>query len=111
MIFNAMWNSEIERFAVKKCSRLAMRLYAYADWCSLLAFISLFILWIVLKIKVWWWSVLLWALGRAVYLGYWHILTRHEFDYDDENACAAWRDNAGIRQTYTQQDYLNETNN
>lgn len=107
-MFNPMWDNEVERIAVKKCSPLAMRLYAYTDFCSLLSVIWLVFGWGVLSLGDWWWSIL-WILGRIVYrCVYIQILQQHEFSYDEENIKASWRDKSGKYHTYTHQDWLNE---
>ncbi len=53
-MFNPMWDNEVRRIAVQKCSPLAMRLYAYADLCSLLALIWLVLGWGALSLGGWW---------------------------------------------------------
>lgn len=108
-MFNPMWDNEVRRIAVQKCSPLAMRLYAYADLCSLLALIWLVLGWGALSLGGWWWSVILWVLGRVVYrCAYVRILQQHEFSYDADKITARWRDKSGAYHVYTHQDLLDE---
>lgn len=108
-MFNPMWDNEVERIAVRKCSPLAMRLHGLSDLCSLIA-----VLWLILGFGVfalgnWWWSVVLWILGRIMYrFAFWKILKQHEFKYDEENITASWYDKSGVYHTYTHQDLLDE---
>ncbi len=106
MIFSPMWQNEVERMGFERCSRLAAWLRALSDYYTLIAIILLLIS-VAGKISAWC-GVLLWLAGRMMCIAAYRIAERRQFQYDDENRIATWRNADGGLCRYTYQDYERE---
>ena len=84
MLFNPMWDSEVERIGYRKCSPAAYALYNLADA---------------------WWATVFWLAGRLLFQISRMIVRRRGFTYDYDDNAVQWHGRNGMPQRYTLEDY------
>ncbi|MDO4879607.1 MAG: hypothetical protein Q3966_10025 [Neisseria sp.] len=108
MLFNPMWDNEIERIGCKKCSLTAYALYQLADWCSIAGAIWLCLIGLTPVQGGAWFAAVLWLAGRIMYKISRNIVRRRGFTYNRDADAAIWQGRDGTPQRYTLEDYERE---
>lgn len=105
MLFNPMWDSEVERIGYRKCSPAAYALYNLADACSIAGAVYLFRNTADLGKRQCVVGNRLLAGGQAAVQISRMIVRRRSFTYDYDDNAAQWHGRNGMPQRYTLEDY------
>ena len=105
MLFNPMWDSEVERIGYRKCSPATYALYNLADACSIAGAVYLSVILLTWVNGSAWWVIVFWLAGRLLFQISRMIVRRRGFTYDYDDNAAQWYGRNGMLQRYTLEDY------
>ena len=105
MLFNPVWDSEVERIGYRKCSPAAYALYNLADACSIAGVVYLSVILLTWVNGSAWWATVFWLAGRLLFQISQMIVRRRSFTYDYDDDAAQWHGRNGMPQRYTLEDY------
>ena len=103
ILFTPMWNHEVERLGMKRCSGTAYALLTLSDYATLSAFALALADWVYFD-----WPWLCWIAGRLLMIAAYRLLIRRHFRYDAAAITACWYDKNGRPQQYTETDFLHD---
>lgn len=108
ILFIPMWDHEVERLGVKRCSRAAYALMIASDYATLAAFLLALASFAYFHWPWLWPTWLCWLGGRLLLAASYTLLARRQFRYDAATTTAHWQDPHGTPQQYNEADYQRE---